>query len=67
MRGGSGTIAGNSDPLPKSEFVQIVRPHDFIRKVCNFRDHALAFLDGIDYPLGVMRSVRVFTPVFDGL
>ena len=35
-------------------------------KVRNFRDHALAFLDGIDYPLGVMRSVRAFTPVFDG-
>jgi hypothetical protein len=50
------------------DFAQgFIRSHDLIRKVCNFRDHALAFLDGIDYPLGVMRSVRAFTPVFDGL
>lgn len=44
-----------------------IRSHDLIRKVCNFRDHALSLLERIDYPLGVMRSVRAFMPVFDGL
>ena len=26
----------------------------------------LSLLERIDYPLGAMRSVRAFTPVFDG-
>jgi hypothetical protein len=41
ISGGGGTIAGNSDPPPGAKSVQIVRPRDLVRKVLNFRDHAL--------------------------